>query len=211
MDLDSYAYENDGRWYVNPQVSLDEQNAFINNLREVQAQENAQIREQTKNIGTQVPSQLGGLTGGSGYFQARYQTPQVNSLVANLKNAAKLQALQTVMQNEIDKYKKIYNAANRASSLKSSGGSSNISNTRTRQNNDGSSDPYLLKYLESLQEKEYSDAGWSNKSWDQQAEEHNAAVGENGYQYHDYWWLPDWYERGLLTGEWYLGNNKGKG
>lgn len=111
MNLDDYAYNQDDRWYVNPQVALDEQNAFINNLRNLQAQDNAQITQQTRNLGTQVPSQLGGLVGGGGYFRSRYQTPQTNQTIANLRTAAQAQALQTLLANEIEKAKKKYKDA----------------------------------------------------------------------------------------------------
>lgn len=114
MNLDDYAYNQDDRWYVNPQVALDEQNAFINNLRNLQAQDNAQITQQTRNLGTQVPSQLGGLVGGGGYFKSRYQTPQTNQTVANLRTAAQAQALQTLLANEIEKAKKKYKDAQNA-------------------------------------------------------------------------------------------------
>lgn len=115
MNLSDYAYNQDDRWYVNPQVALNEQNAFINNLRNLQAQDNAQITQQTRNLGTQVPSQLGGLVGGGGYFKSRYQTPQTNQTVANLRTAAQAQALQTLLANEIEKAKKKYKDAQNAS------------------------------------------------------------------------------------------------
>jgi hypothetical protein len=117
MNLEDYGYNQDDRWYVNPQVSLDEQNAFINNLRALQAQDNAQIAQQTRGLGTQVPSQLGGLVGGGGYFRSRYQTPQTNQTIADLRAIAQQQALNIAMQNEIDKLKKQYNAAYRKTSL----------------------------------------------------------------------------------------------
>lgn len=115
MNLDDYAYNQDDRWYVNPLVALDEQNAFINNLRNLQAQDNAQITQQTRNLGTQVPSQLGGLVGGSGYFRSRFQTPQTNQTIANLRTTAQAQALQTLLANEIEKAKKKYKDAQNAS------------------------------------------------------------------------------------------------
>lgn len=127
MNLEDYAYNEDDRWYVNPQVSLDEQNAFINNLRSLQAQDNAQITQQTRGLGTQVPSQLGGLTGGGSYFRSRYQTPRTNQTIAELRAAAQQQALNTAMQNEIDKLKKQYNAAYRKASLGGGSGSGGTS------------------------------------------------------------------------------------
>ena len=108
MNLEDYAYNEDDRWYVNPQVSLDEQNAFINNLRNLQAQDNAQITQQTRGLGTQIPSNLGGLVGGGSYFRSRYQTPQTNKTIADLRAVAQNQALQTALNNELEKAKKKY-------------------------------------------------------------------------------------------------------
>ena len=120
MNLDDYSYELEGRRYINPQVSLDEQNAFIDNLRNAQAQDNAQIEKQTYGLGMQVPSNRGGLSGGSSYFKSRYQTPQTNQAVMDLKTAAQSQALNTVLNNilaqEQKKYKDAYRAAQERSS-----------------------------------------------------------------------------------------------
>lgn len=118
MNLEDYAYEDDGRWYIRPEVALNEQNAFINNYRNIEAQNNAQIAQQTRALGMQVPSQLGGLIGGGGYFRSRYQTPQTNQIVAELRSQMQGQALQTALQNELDKAKKKYKDAQN-SALKS--------------------------------------------------------------------------------------------
>ena len=114
MNLDDFSYIDNDRRYVNPQVSLNEQNAFIDNLRNTQGQDTAQIRQDTYNLGTAVPSNLGGLAGGSNYFKSRYQTPQTNSMVADLRAAAQSQALSTLLNNEIGKAKKRYSDAYRA-------------------------------------------------------------------------------------------------
>lgn len=114
MNLDDFSYIDNDRRYVNPQVSLNEQNAFIDNLRNTQGQNTAQIRQDTYNLGTAVPSNLGGLAGGSNYFKSRYQTPQTNSMVADLRAAAQSQALSTLLSNEIGKAQKRYNDAYRA-------------------------------------------------------------------------------------------------
>ena len=114
MNLDDFSYIDNDRRYVNPQVSLNEQNAFIDNLRNTQGQDTAQIRQDTYNLGTAVPSNLGGLAGGSGYFRSRYQTPQTNSMVSDLRAAAQSQALSTLLNNEIGKAKKRYSDAYRA-------------------------------------------------------------------------------------------------
>lgn len=114
MNLDDYSTVEDDQRYINPQVSLDEQNAFIKNLREVQSADTAQIAQETHDLGTDVPSNLGGLTGSEGYFASRYQTPQTNALVADLRAAAQAQALNDAMSNELAKAKRRYNNAYRA-------------------------------------------------------------------------------------------------
>lgn len=110
--------EVDGRYYTNPQVALDESNQFIENLRATQQGNNQQVAEQTYNLGTAVPTNLGGLTSPTGdaglsYFTSRYQTPQTNSAVANLRAAAQAQALNEVLANEQAMWKKRYQDAYR--------------------------------------------------------------------------------------------------
>ena len=115
--------EAEGRSYLNPQIALDESNAFIDNLRSTQQSDNQKIQMDTYNLGTDISSNLGGLTspvtndnGGAGlsYFTSRYQTPQTESAVANLRSAAQAQALNQVLANEQEKWKKRYNDAYRA-------------------------------------------------------------------------------------------------
>ena len=103
--------EFENRTYINPEVSLNEQMSFIDNLRSNQGERNAEIQQQTYNLGTAVPSNLGGLTGGEGYWTSRYQTPQTASAVAELRSAAQAQALNDVLSNEQAKWKKRYNDA----------------------------------------------------------------------------------------------------
>lgn len=122
MNLDDFSYTENDRRYINPQVSLDEQNAFIDNLRNTQQANTAQITQDTQNLGSELPSNLGGLGGGTSYFKARYQTPQTNSMVADLRATAQAQALGTLMSNEIAKAKKRYNDAYRAAKKRSGGG-----------------------------------------------------------------------------------------
>lgn len=116
MNSDEYT-EFEERAYINPTLSSGEQEQFINNLRDLQTQSNAQIAQQTYNLGTDIPSNLGGLGGGEGYFMSRYQTPQVDEMVATLKSAAQAQALQDVMSNYKDqlqnRYKQAYRRAQR--------------------------------------------------------------------------------------------------
>lgn len=109
--------EVDGRQYLNPQVALDESNSFIDNLRATQAQQNQQIAQDAYNLGTSVPSVEGGLgtntPANMSYFTSRYQTPQTNSAVANLRATAQAAALNQALQNEQEIWKKKYNDAYR--------------------------------------------------------------------------------------------------
>lgn len=114
MNLDDFSTVVDDRRYINPQVSLDEQNAFINNLRSTQQARNEEIATDTYNLGTAVPSNLGGLGGSGSYFNARYQTPQTNAVVADLRAAAQAQALNDVMNNELAQAQRRYSNAYKA-------------------------------------------------------------------------------------------------
>jgi hypothetical protein len=113
MNSDEF-YNFEDRAYLSPTVSSGEQNAFIDNLRNVQQQNTAEISQQTQDLGTDVPSNLGGLGGGEAYFTSRYQTPQVNEMVSTLKSAAQAEALNEVMNNYKgqlqNKYKQAYRA-----------------------------------------------------------------------------------------------------
>ena len=106
--------EIESRYYLNPQVGLDESNKFIENLRSVQQQNNSQIAKDTAALGTEVSSNLGGLTGADSYFTSRYQTPQTNATVANLRATAQAKALNDVLANEQAIWKKRYQDAYRA-------------------------------------------------------------------------------------------------
>lgn len=128
MNLDDFSYTENDRRYINPQVSLAEQNAFINNLRNNQQDWTDETISVTENLGTKIPSQLGGLTGGSGYFASRYQTPQTNSMVSDLRAAAQSQALSQLMNNEIAKAQKRYSDAYRAAKKREAAANSNGGN-----------------------------------------------------------------------------------
>lgn len=106
--------EYEGQFYSNPQKGLEESNTFIDNLRNVQNANNAEINAQTRNLGTAVPSNLGGLVGGEGYWTSRYQTPQTNAVVANLRATAQAQALNEALSNNLAMYKQRYNNAYKA-------------------------------------------------------------------------------------------------
>ncbi len=105
--------EVEGRTYVNPQAALGESGTFIDNLRQTQQANTQQIAQDTANLGTEVPSNLGGLIGGEGYWTSRYQTPQTNATVANLRAAAQAKALNDVLANEQAIWKNRYQNAYR--------------------------------------------------------------------------------------------------
>lgn len=122
MNLDDFSTVVDEQRYINPQVALDESNAFIQNLRDTQQARNAEIARDTYNLGTAVPSNIGGLGGSGSYFNARYQTPQTNSLVADLKATAQAQALSEAMNNAVAQAKQRYNKAYKNYSKRHGGG-----------------------------------------------------------------------------------------
>lgn len=99
------AYDYEGNKYINPTLSRDEQMQFIDNLRSIQANNNAEIQADTRNLGTDVVPTQGGLVGGEDYFLQRYQTPQVDSMVANLRATAQAKALSDVLAGLSAQYK----------------------------------------------------------------------------------------------------------
>lgn len=119
MNLDEFSTVVDDRRYIKPQVALDESNAFIENLRNTQGQRTAEIAQDTYNLGTAVPSNFGGLGGSGSYFTSRYQTPQTNEIVANLKATAQAQALNDAMNNALAQAKQRYNNAYKAAQRRS--------------------------------------------------------------------------------------------
>ena len=135
-DNEFYTFED--RNYINPNVSLGEQNACIDNLRNTQQNNTAEINMQTHNLGTDVPSSVGGLTGANSYFSSRYQTPQNNSLAANLRATAQAKALNDVLSNEQAKMQKRYNDAYQSSQVRGS----NSGSGGGGGSSDPSGDPY---------------------------------------------------------------------
>lgn len=124
--------EFENRLYVNPEVSMAEQDQFIEKFRNLQGQNQAQINRDTYNLGTQVPSNLGGLTGAEGLWNAQYQRPAVNAAIENLRQVNLQQALNTAMQNQqnamaerINQAKREYNRASARSGGGSGGGNGN--------------------------------------------------------------------------------------
>lgn len=133
MDNDNYISLNEqGLAEVSPTTSRDAQLAFIDTLRQTQAENTAQIGEQAHALGSDLTAQYGGLHGPSEYWKSRYQTPQTESRVAGLRTAAQLTALNQLMQNDLARTKERYNQAYRNYNKRqqaSSGGSGGTSSS----------------------------------------------------------------------------------
>lgn len=115
---DNETFKVNDRVYVDPNVSLNEQTAFIDQLRQAQQDSNEQITSATKALGSDLPTSMGGLTGAGGTWRARYQTPQVESTIADLRAAAQAQALNEQLSNELAQKQQLYKQAYRAASKK---------------------------------------------------------------------------------------------
>ena len=153
MLSDNEYTEFEDRKYLNPQISLDEANSFIDKLRNTQQTNNQQIWNNAYNLGSALPSNQGGLGNGLGsmsYFTSRYQTPQTNSVVSDLRTTAQAQALNQILQNEQAKWQKRYNDAYKAQQKSAynkanSGGSTGLSGTTSGGLNNVSDLEELLK------------------------------------------------------------------
>lgn len=113
---------------MEPTVSRDEQLGFIDRLREIENKDLQKIATDTHNLGSDLPSNLGGLsaigrpnsigvsgadTGSAGIWRNRYERPQTNALVSDLKATAQASALETALNNMLNQYKNRYNQAAR--------------------------------------------------------------------------------------------------
>lgn len=112
--MNNETIEFEDRSYVNPEISMAEQDQFIEKFRDIQAQNQAQINRDTYNLGTPVSSNLGGLTGAEGLWGAEYQRPQVNAAIANLRRVNLQQAVNTAMANQQNAMQNRINQAKRA-------------------------------------------------------------------------------------------------
>lgn len=132
---ETYSFED--KLYQLPEVSRDEQLRAADAVRENQQVTNQEIRTQTERLGTDVPSIQGGLIGPESYFTSRYQTPQTNAVVAQLRAAAQASALNQALSNLQAQWQKRYqdaykNYQKRASSGSGSGsGSGSTPDTTT--------------------------------------------------------------------------------
>lgn len=113
MDPSEY-YEYEDRAYINPTLSRDEQLGFVDTFRNVVGNNTAQINSQTKRLGTDISSNLGGLTGSNGYFAQRYQTAPLEAHINTLKATAQAKALNDLMTNYQSQLTNKYNQAYRS-------------------------------------------------------------------------------------------------
>lgn len=108
------ATEVEGRVYVDPSLGVTATDNFIEQLRAAQQMNAAQNAASTQALGTDAQSTLGGLGGTTSYWTSRYQTPQTNATVANLRAAAQATALNEALANEKAMWDKRYQEAYRA-------------------------------------------------------------------------------------------------
>ena len=195
MNLDDFSTVIEDRRYINPQVGLDESNAFIENLRGTQQANTQEIAQDTYNLGTAVPSNLGGLGGAGTYFTSRYQTPQTNEVIANLRSTAQAQALNEAMSNKLAQAKERYNKAYKAAQKRAgnnnpaapaapptTGGTEQEATTRNSFWSGTRTDDYVVYGLYKLNRNPgESDADWAKRSnnWIMEMDLKNAWRGYN--------------------------------
>lgn len=199
MDNDYYEYE--GRRYINPTVSRDEQTEFIDNLRNTQAQDINKIVQDTHNLGTDVSSNLGGLNGATGIWNKQYVTPRTNAYMEGLKSTAQAQALNEALTNYQNQLKHQYNEAYRAAQKRNSNSNGTGGNNGTGgDDTDGDVD------YEQLGKTQGSNDFWTGKLYDDEIyyglEQLKRNEGESD---------EDWYNRAeKWYKERYLEHNFGK-
>lgn len=119
-------YDYEDRRYVNPTTSRDEQLTFANNLRSVANNDIAKIKNDTYNLGTHVPSNLGGLTGSTGLWNRNFASPKVESMVQGLRAVSQSSALENAMNNYLNQkkqqYQNAYKAATKRAASRGGGG-----------------------------------------------------------------------------------------
>lgn len=112
MDIEKdFKTSDSGLVQVNPEVSLNEQNSFINQLRNMPQGTNAQIDVQTRNLGSDLPDSRGGLGGATNAFVAQEQVPKTSKMVNDLRATAQAQALSTALANIQADYQRKYKQA----------------------------------------------------------------------------------------------------
>lgn len=136
--MNNETYEFEDRKYVNPTVSRDEQLAFVDNFRNTHNAEMQKIVQDTHNLGTDVPSNLGGLNGATGVWNQQYVQPRVNSMISGLQATARAEALSEVLSNYQNQMQKRYKDAYRAAQKRESDKSNSSNGGSGTTLNDGS-------------------------------------------------------------------------
>lgn len=125
MDPSEY-FEYENRAYLSPTISRDEQLGFVNTLRDTVERNTDQINTQTQNLGTNITSNLGGLTGSNSYFKQRYQTAPLEAQMNTLKATAQAKALNDLMSNyqnqAANRYSQAYRSAKAKAAAAAAGG-----------------------------------------------------------------------------------------
>lgn len=103
--------EEDSRLYVNPKTSAQEQQAFIETIRDLQAKNVNEINRNTYELGSPVSSNVGGLGGTERMLEARYVTPQAQVTAAGLNAAMKQSVLNTELKNISNYWRNQFNQA----------------------------------------------------------------------------------------------------
>lgn len=121
QELDKFSTEQEGKRYLDPNVYVQEGDQFIDNLRNVQNQHNAEIQRTSDMLGTYpaTQSQMGGL-GGDSYFVRSYQTTPSLSLAAQIRATNQAKAFEQAAKNDLEywsnKYDKLLSEKRKAAS-----------------------------------------------------------------------------------------------
>ena len=167
-----------GLMQIKPETSRDEQLAFIDTLRNIQATQNQEIQDTTHALGTDTTPRYGGINGTNSYWLQQYQIPQTEARIATLRSAAQASALNTAMNNYLARLQENYNPAYRKASKRSRSGSSG--STTPTNPTDGSFDTEASKSGIGM-----GVVGWSpaNKGQPQGGTITTKNGGRYGYQY----------------------------
>ena len=132
--------EFESRRYINPNLTVEATDSFIDKLRATQQANAQQTAQQTAALGTDVPSNEGGLMGAGSYWSSRYATPQNSSLAADLRATAQAKALNDALSNEQAVWKQRYQDAYRDYQKRQNAKANRAYNSNSGSGNSGNSD-----------------------------------------------------------------------
>lgn len=176
-DSETYTFE-DERRYINPTLSRDEQLDFVDTLRDTMHQNTTDIGTQTERLGTNIPSNLGGLTGSNSYFAQRYQTTPLENQVNTLKATAQAKALNDLLTNYETQMKNKAQQAYRGAARRSSYGSATGSSSGSDSGNQNTSD-FQVEYVEPIA---YDQSGALSVAWSEDNPSTHT-IFRDGYSY----------------------------